>query len=79
MKKLILILIGTFLFASCGPKRLGCGPKRCDATEKVDTIKTIAIVMLTKEASPKNLSEKILKYNSILHFNTLGGILRSSG
>jgi len=30
MKKIILILIGCLVLASCGPRRLGCGPRRCE-------------------------------------------------
>ena len=38
MKKIILVTIGILLFTSCGPKRMGCGPKRlCDSNEKVDS------------------------------------------
>jgi hypothetical protein len=30
MKKIILIVIGCLVLASCGPRRLGCGPRRCE-------------------------------------------------
>jgi len=31
MKKVILIAFGSLFLASCGPKRMGCGPyRRCE-------------------------------------------------
>lgn len=30
MKKLIIIVVLLNILTSCGPKRLGCGPGRCD-------------------------------------------------
>ena len=30
MKKIILIVLGCLVLASCGPRRLGCGPRRCE-------------------------------------------------
>jgi hypothetical protein len=36
MKKIVLIVFGCLFLASCGPKRLGCGPGRCEV--KLPTI-----------------------------------------
>lgn len=41
MKKIILIVIGCLVLASCGPRRLGCGPRRCEV--KTPTIITSVI------------------------------------
>jgi hypothetical protein len=41
MKKIILIVIGCMFLASCGPRRLGCGPRRCEL--KTPTTSTLAI------------------------------------
>ncbi|WP_353078510.1 hypothetical protein [Flavobacterium sp.] len=41
MKKIILIVIGCLVLASCGPRRLGCGPRRCEV--KTPTIITLDI------------------------------------
>lgn len=30
MKKIIVLVFGCLFAASCGPKRLGCGPRRCE-------------------------------------------------
>jgi hypothetical protein len=30
MKKIIVLFIVCLFVASCGPKRLGCGPRRCE-------------------------------------------------
>lgn len=31
MKKIVLIAFGSLFLASCGPKRMGCGPyRRCE-------------------------------------------------
>jgi hypothetical protein len=30
MKSPLIVLLLLILFGSCGPKRLGCGPKRCE-------------------------------------------------
>ncbi|WP_396149098.1 hypothetical protein [Flavobacterium sp.] len=38
MKKIILIVIGCLGLTSCGPRRLGCGPRRCEV--KTPTIIT---------------------------------------
>ncbi len=35
MRKIALITFGSLFLASCGPKRLGCGPGRCEV--KVQT------------------------------------------
>ena len=37
MKKIIVLVFGCLFAASCGPKRLGCGPRRCE----VKTPKTV--------------------------------------
>ena len=40
MKNKMLLLLAILLLASCGPKRLGCGPKRrCVSVEKVEVLK----------------------------------------
>lgn len=28
--KIVLIFVGLLFLTSCGPKRLGCGPRRCE-------------------------------------------------
>lgn len=33
MKKTLCILFAVIVLASCGPKRLGCGPGRCEVTK----------------------------------------------
>lgn len=37
MKKIIiLLLVGTFILSSCGPRRYKCGPyRRCDNSTKI--------------------------------------------
>lgn len=30
MKKIIILVFGCLFIVSCGPKRLGCGPRRCE-------------------------------------------------
>ena len=30
MKKIVLLAFGCLFLASCGPRRLGCGPYRCE-------------------------------------------------
>jgi hypothetical protein len=30
MKKLIVLVFGYLFIVSCGPSRLGCGPRRCE-------------------------------------------------
>jgi len=31
MKKVLIVLFGSLFLASCGPKRMGCGPyRRCE-------------------------------------------------
>ena len=34
MKKLILLIVALGFLTSCGPRRLGCGPGRCDIETK---------------------------------------------
>lgn len=35
MKKIVLIAFGCLFLASCGPKRMGCGPGRCEVQEPI--------------------------------------------
>lgn len=38
MKKVVALAVVGLLIASCGPKRLGCGPYRCEVkTPKVNS------------------------------------------
>jgi hypothetical protein len=30
MRKVLALVIGVLFLASCGPKRMGCGPYRCE-------------------------------------------------
>ena len=30
MKKIIVLVFGCLFIVSCGPRRLGCGPRRCE-------------------------------------------------
>ncbi|WP_313806517.1 hypothetical protein [Flavobacterium sp.] len=34
MKRIVVVLVLVGLSVSCGPKRLGCGPGRCDNSVK---------------------------------------------
>jgi hypothetical protein len=38
----IILILAAFLFESCGPKRLGCGPRRCEL-KQTDLEKNICI------------------------------------
>lgn len=42
----IILLFILIMFASCGPKRLGCGPRRCE-------IKTIDIQKIEAQKNPE--------------------------
>lgn len=44
MKKIVLIAVGSLFVASCGPRRLGCGPYRCE----VKTVKVNSEINKTK-------------------------------
>lgn len=49
MKKLFSFLVIALFFSSCGPKRLGCGPYRCEVKpEKTKTINTSSTLKFTK-------------------------------
>lgn len=39
MKKVALVLLLSGFAISCGPKRLGCGPGRCDVVKPVENIR----------------------------------------
>ncbi len=44
MKKTYVLLLLSCIITSCGPKRLGCGPGRCDLekpTQKTELLKNI--------------------------------------
>lgn len=42
MKKIVLLAFGAIFLASCGPKRMGCGPyRRCEV--KVPTLNSSEI------------------------------------
>jgi hypothetical protein len=41
MKKIIVLVFGCLFIVSCGPRRLGCGPRRCEV--KTPTIITSVI------------------------------------
>lgn len=44
MKKTLVLLLLSYIITSCGPKRLGCGPGRCDLEmpkQKAELLKNI--------------------------------------
>ncbi|MBP6127446.1 hypothetical protein [Flavobacterium sp.] len=47
MRKIILIVIGCLVLASCGPRRLGCGPRRCEVKTPTNSTSDIQKIQLS--------------------------------
>lgn len=39
MRKVVIVLVLCGFVISCGPRRLGCGPGRCDVAKQVKNIR----------------------------------------
>ena len=56
MKKIILIVFLVFFLVSCGPRRMGCGPRSCsvsakqifDQTRKNETLENLLKGLIVK-------------------------------